>query len=108
MNQFQEAESAGDVDKITFCVRSLIVQATSDRAVGTTSLAKCAFLCARKQKGPLSPLWFDEQCRLKRNSFIAAVKRGEAKQACQFLRKEIRRCKRATKRYYKRQLCRFP
>eukprot|EP00983_Pelagomonas_calceolata_P014672 465863-Pelagomonas_calceolata.AAC.1 len=39
LNQFQEAESAGDVDKLAFCVCSLIVQAASDRAVGMTSLA---------------------------------------------------------------------
>eukprot|EP00983_Pelagomonas_calceolata_P121879 1160846-Pelagomonas_calceolata.AAC.1 len=90
LNHFQEAESAGDVDKHAFFVRSLIVQAASDRAVGMTSLAKCAFIRAGKQEGPLSPIWFDEQCRLKRNLFIAAVKRGEAKHACQFLRKESR------------------
>eukprot|EP00983_Pelagomonas_calceolata_P002304 78384-Pelagomonas_calceolata.AAC.1 len=41
LNQFQEAESAGDVGKLTFCVRSLIVQAASDTTVGMTSLAKC-------------------------------------------------------------------
>eukprot|EP00983_Pelagomonas_calceolata_P045990 1139962-Pelagomonas_calceolata.AAC.2 len=58
--------------------------AASKRAVGMTSLAKCAFVRARKQKGPLSPEWFDEQCRLKRKMFIEAVKHGEAKQACQF------------------------
>jgi len=105
LNQFQEAESAGDVDKLAFCVRSLIVQAASDRAVGMTSLAKCAFVRARKQKGPLSPVWFNEECRMKRKMFIEAVKRGEAKHACQFLRKESRRCNRATKRSYKRQQC---
>eukprot|EP00983_Pelagomonas_calceolata_P050765 1142128-Pelagomonas_calceolata.AAC.1 len=53
---------------------------------------ECAFVRARKQKGPLSTIWFDEQCRLKRKLFIAAVKRGEPKHACQFLRTESRRC----------------
>eukprot|EP00983_Pelagomonas_calceolata_P050991 1142214-Pelagomonas_calceolata.AAC.3 len=42
--------------------------------------------------------------RLKHNSFVVAVKRGEAKHACQFLRRESR-CKCATKRGYKRQQC---
>eukprot|EP00983_Pelagomonas_calceolata_P011666 375739-Pelagomonas_calceolata.AAC.1 len=56
LNQFQEAECAGDVDKLAFCVRFLIVQAASNRAVGMTSFAKCAFVRARKQKGPLSPV----------------------------------------------------
>eukprot|EP00983_Pelagomonas_calceolata_P052548 1142885-Pelagomonas_calceolata.AAC.1 len=105
LSPFQEAESAGDVDKLAFCVRSLIVQAASDRAVGMTSLAKCAFVHARKQKGHLSPVWFNEEYQMKRKMFIEAVKRGEAKNACQFLRKESRRCNRATKRSYKRQQC---
>eukprot|EP00983_Pelagomonas_calceolata_P017636 553521-Pelagomonas_calceolata.AAC.1 len=64
--------------------------AASNRAVGVTSLAKCAFVRSRKQKGPLGPIWYDEQCRLKRNLFIAAVKCGEAQHACQFLRKKSR------------------
>eukprot|EP00983_Pelagomonas_calceolata_P056647 1144698-Pelagomonas_calceolata.AAC.3 len=37
LNQLQKAEST-DVDKLAFCVRSLIVQAASDKAVGMTSL----------------------------------------------------------------------
>eukprot|EP00983_Pelagomonas_calceolata_P026008 816222-Pelagomonas_calceolata.AAC.1 len=32
--QFDEAERSGDVDKVAFCVRSLIIQAASSRAVG--------------------------------------------------------------------------
>eukprot|EP00967_Tisochrysis_lutea_P003349 scaffold4003_cov13-Tisochrysis_lutea.AAC.1 len=56
-----EAESAGDSDQIAFCMRLLIVQAASDRAVGMTSLDKCAFVRARKQERPLSPVWFGEQ-----------------------------------------------
>jgi predicted dinucleotide-utilizing enzyme len=35
--QFDEAERAGDVDKLAFCVRSLIVQAASSRAVGMSA-----------------------------------------------------------------------
>eukprot|EP00983_Pelagomonas_calceolata_P012525 401923-Pelagomonas_calceolata.AAC.1 len=31
LDQSQEAESAGDVNKLAFCVHSLIVQAASDR-----------------------------------------------------------------------------
>eukprot|EP00983_Pelagomonas_calceolata_P030343 952258-Pelagomonas_calceolata.AAC.2 len=71
--------------------------AASNRAVGMTSLAKCAFLHARKQKGPLSPV--------EAQMFIEAVKCGEAKHACQFLRRESARCNRATKRCHKRQQC---
>ena len=39
--QFYEAERAGDVDKLAFCVRSLIVQAASSRAVGMSAQARC-------------------------------------------------------------------
>ena len=39
--QFDEAERAGDVDKLAFCVRSLIVQAASIRAVGMSARARC-------------------------------------------------------------------
>eukprot|EP00983_Pelagomonas_calceolata_P080631 1155225-Pelagomonas_calceolata.AAC.3 len=104
-DHFQEAEPANDVSKLAFCVRSLIVQAASSRAVGMKSLDKCAFVGAKKQKGPLSPVWFNQECRMKRKMSIEAVKRGEAKHACQFLRKESRRCNRVTKRCYKRQQC---
>ena len=38
--QFDEAERAGDVDKLAFCVRSLIVQAASSRAVGMSAQAR--------------------------------------------------------------------
>ena len=103
LNQFQEAESAGDVDKLAFCVCSMVVQAASDRTVGMTSLARCSFVRAKKQKGPLSPIWFDEHCKLRRSQFLAAVRRGEAKHACQFLRRESRRCNRRTKRCHERQ-----
>jgi len=37
--QFDEAERAGNVDKLAFCVRSLIVQAASSRAVGMSAQA---------------------------------------------------------------------
>eukprot|EP00967_Tisochrysis_lutea_P104091 scaffold157713_cov20-Tisochrysis_lutea.AAC.3 len=56
LDQFQEAESAGDDDKLAFCARSLIVQVASIRAVGMTSLAKCSFVRAKKQKVPVSPV----------------------------------------------------
>ena len=39
--QFDEAERAGDVDKLAFCVRLLIVQAASSRAVGMSAQARC-------------------------------------------------------------------
>eukprot|EP00967_Tisochrysis_lutea_P002120 scaffold2674_cov21-Tisochrysis_lutea.AAC.1 len=45
--------------------------AASNRAVGMTSLAKRAFVPARKQEGLLSPVWFDEQ------SMHANVKAGK-------------------------------
>ena len=102
-HQFDEAEADGDADKLASCVRSLIVQAASDGAVGMSSLAKCALVRAKKQKGPLSPVWFNDECRMKRKLFIEAVKRGEAKHACRFLRMESRRCNRRTKRCHKRQ-----
>jgi hypothetical protein len=34
---FDEAERASDVDKLAFCVRLLIVQAASSRAVGMSA-----------------------------------------------------------------------
>ena len=103
LHQFDEAEAAGDADKLAFCVRSLIVQAASDRAVGMSSFSKCALMRAKKQKGPLSPVWFNDECRLKRKWFIEAVKRGEAKHACMFLRRESKRCNRRAKRRHQRQ-----
>eukprot|EP00967_Tisochrysis_lutea_P062811 scaffold80806_cov17-Tisochrysis_lutea.AAC.1 len=103
--KFEEAESTGDIGKLAFCVRLLIVQAARDRAVVMTSLAKCAFVHARKQKGPLSPIWFDEPCRLKRRMFIEAVKRVEAKHACHILRQESARCNCVTKRCHKGLQC---
>ena len=39
--QFDEAERAGGVDKLAFCVRSLLVQAASSRAVGMSAQARC-------------------------------------------------------------------
>ena len=105
MNQFDEAEANGDADKLASCLRLLIVQAASDRAVGMTSLAKCAWVRAKKQKGPLSPVWFNDECKLKRKLFIEAIKRGEARHACQYLRRESWRCNRRTKRRHKRQQC---
>ena len=103
LHQFDEAEAAGDADKLAFCVRSLVIQAASDRAVGMSSLSKCALMRARKQKGPLSPIWFNDECHMKRKWFIEAVKRGEAKHACMFLRIESRKCNRRTKRRHQRQ-----
>ena len=41
--QFDEAERACDLDKLAFCVRSLIVQAASSRAVGMSAQARCVF-----------------------------------------------------------------
>ena len=64
--QFDEAERAGDVDKLAFCVRSLIVQAASSRAVGMSAKARCVFKRERSRKGPLDPRWFDWECWEKR------------------------------------------
>ena len=49
--QFDEAERAGDVDKLAFCVRSLIVQAASSRAVGMSAQARCVLKRERSRKG---------------------------------------------------------
>ena len=43
--QFDEAERAGDVDKLAFCVRSLIVQAASSRAVGMSAAVQQCMPC---------------------------------------------------------------
>ena len=102
--QFDEAERSGDVDKLAFCVRSLIVQAASNRAVGMSAQAKCAFKRERNRKGPLNPVWFNEECWEKRRAFIEAVKRGEARHACRFLKRESMSCNRRMKRRHTRQL----
>ena len=81
MNQFDEAEANGDADKLASCLRLLIVQAASDRAVGMTSWAKCARVRAKKQKGPLSLVWFNDECKLKRKLFLKAIKRGKVRHA---------------------------
>ena len=60
--QFDEAERAGNVDKLAFCVRSLIVQAASSRAVGMSAQARCFFKRERSRKGPMNPVWFDWEC----------------------------------------------
>jgi len=85
--QFDEAERAGDVDKLAFCVRSLTVQAASSRAVGMFAQARCVFKRERSRKGSLDPVWFDWECWEKRKKFIEAVKRGDAKHACRSLKK---------------------
>ena len=72
--QTDEAERAGDVDKLAFCVRSLIVQAASSRAVGMSAQARCVFKRERSRKGPLIPVWFHRECWEKCKKFIEAVK----------------------------------
>ena len=62
-----------DVDKLAFCVRSLIVQAASSRAAGMSAQARCVFKRERSRKGPLDPVWFDWECWEKRKKFIEAV-----------------------------------
>ena len=86
--QFDEAERAGDVDNLAFCVRSLIIQAASSRAVGMSAQARCVFRRERSRKGPMNSVWFNWECWEKRKNFIEAVKRGDAKQACKSLKKE--------------------
>ena len=54
--QFDEAERAGDVDILAFCVRSLIVQAANSRAVGMSAQARCVFKRERSRKGPMNPV----------------------------------------------------
>ena len=104
LSQFAEAEEARDVDKLAFCVRSLIVQAASCRSVGMSAQARCAFKRERNRKGPLNPVWFNEECWEKRKAFIEAVKRGEARHACRFLKRESASCNRRMKRRHTRQL----
>jgi len=102
--QFDDAEKIEDVDKLAFCVRSLIVQAASSRSVGMSAHARCAFKRERKRKGPLNPVWFNEECWEKRKAFIEAVKRGEARHACRFLKRKSASCNRRMKRWHTRQL----
>lgn len=104
MTQFEEAERDKAVDKLAFCVRSLIFQAASSREVGMSAFPKCPFARERKRKGPLNPIWFDEECAEKRFAFREAVQRGEAKHACRFLKKESARTNRRKKRWHTRQL----
>ena len=68
--QFDEAERAGDVDKLVFCVRSLIVQAASSRAVGMSAQAWCVFKRERSRKDSLNPVWFDWECWEKRKNSL--------------------------------------
>ena len=63
-----------NVDKLAFCVRSLIVQAASSRAVGMSAQARCVFKRERSRKGPLIPVWFHRECWEKCKKFIEAVK----------------------------------
>ena len=58
LSQFDEAERAGGVDKLAFCVCSLIVQAASSRAVGMSAQARCVFKRECSRKGPLNPVLF--------------------------------------------------
>ena len=102
--QFDEAEKSGDVDKLAFCVRSLIVQAASSGTVGMSAQARCAFKRESSRKSPLNPVWFDWECWEKREKFKEAVKSGKAKNACRYLKKQSDSCNRKVKRRYTRQL----
>ena len=102
--QFDEAERAGDVDKLAFCVRSLIVQAASSSAVGMSAQAWCVFKRERSRKGPVDPVWFDWECWEKCKKFIEAVKRGNAKHACRSLKMESDSYYRRMKRRHTRHL----
>ena len=66
--------------------------------------AKCVFKRERNRKGPLNPVWFDEDCWEKRRAFIEAVKRGEGRHACRFLKRESMRCNHKLKRRHTRNL----
>ena len=62
-------QRAGDVDKLAFCVRSLIVQAASSRAVGMSAQDRCVFKHERSRKGPMNLVWFDWECWEKRKVY---------------------------------------
>lgn len=56
--QFERAEEDQNMDMLTFCIRSLIVQAASNRTVYLSALTVC-FALEYKKKCPLYPVCFD-------------------------------------------------
>jgi len=99
--QLEAALEAGNIDTACFCLRSWIMQAASEHNVGMCNFQGCVFKRTEKQ-GIRRPVWFDEQCRLKRRLFIQAVQSGQAVHACRFLKKEYKKQTRRSRRAYER------
>eukprot|EP00983_Pelagomonas_calceolata_P085034 1156476-Pelagomonas_calceolata.AAC.1 len=71
------SRSQSSKDTVFFCVRLLIIQAVSDKAVDMASFADCVTKKVAKK------------CATARSS-VGVVKHGEAKHACQFYRGKVR------------------
>eukprot|EP00983_Pelagomonas_calceolata_P014336 456552-Pelagomonas_calceolata.AAC.1 len=85
--QLEAALEAGNVDTACFCLRSWIMQAANKYHVGMCKVQDYIFQRFQK-RGIRRPLWFIEQCCLKRRLFIQAVKSGQAVHACQKTKKQ--------------------
>mmetsp|Transcript_418 Transcript_418/g.1002 ORF Transcript_418/g.1002 Transcript_418/m.1002 type:complete len:905 (+) Transcript_418:594-3308(+) len=99
--QLEAALDAGNIDTACFCLRSWIMQAASEQTVGMYRVQACVFKRTEKH-GIKRPVWFDDQCRLKRRLFIQAVQSGQAVHACQFLKKEYKKQTRRARRAYEK------
>eukprot|EP00983_Pelagomonas_calceolata_P046419 1140157-Pelagomonas_calceolata.AAC.2 len=86
---------AGNIDMACFCLKTWILQAASEYNVGMYRIQGCVFKRTEKQ-GIKRPVWFDDQCRLKRCLFTQAVQIGQAvpvnifnkENACQYFKRE--------------------
>eukprot|EP00983_Pelagomonas_calceolata_P003682 120682-Pelagomonas_calceolata.AAC.1 len=75
--QLEAALDAGNIDIACLCLRSWMMQAVSEQTVGINRVQGCVFQRTEKH-GIRRPVWFGDQCRLKRHLFIQAVQSGQA------------------------------